>query len=332
MRAPWRWSPGARWIAGSDANAGSGTGRRLRDGDGVGARRREQRRTGQRRVSLAEFSVDTGLGRIGGLRGKALGAPRVLALHGWLDNAASFVPLAARLPRLDIAALDLPGHGASAHLPPAADYTMVAFARAAFAAADALGWERFALLAHSLGGAVASVMAAACPQRVERLVTIESLGALAEDETRTAARLRDAFAARATPPRGLRVFDDIQPAIRARMQVNGLSEPVARLLVERGIGPAAAGTGLAWRSDPRLTQATPVRMSEAQVRDLVAGIACPTRVIYAEPAQPYFPDAVRRARAALLADGQLVVMPGTHHLHMEDPAGVAAAIGDFFNR
>ncbi|MBW3550252.1 MAG: alpha/beta hydrolase [Proteobacteria bacterium] len=284
---------------------------------------------------MREFAIDTPFGRISGLRRDVTGGPRVLALHGWLDNAASFVPLAPHLPGLDLAVPDLPGHGASAHLPAAADYTMVAFARAGFAIADALGWERFALLAHSLGGAVASVMAAANPQRVERLLVIESLGALAEAEDRTAQRLREAFAARALPRRPLRVFDDIATAVRARMQANALSERVARLLVERGIAPAAADGGAAgfvWRSDPRLTQPTAVRISEAQVRDLVAGIACPVRVIYATPAQPYFPEAIRRARAALLRDGELMVMDGSHHLHMEDPAGVAAAIGDFFDR
>ncbi|MDQ3618136.1 MAG: alpha/beta hydrolase, partial [Pseudomonadota bacterium] len=210
--------------------------------------------------------------------------------------------------------------------------TMVVFARAGFAIADALGWQRFSLLAHSLGGAVANVMAAANPQRIERLLLIESLGALAEAEDRTAARLRDAFAARAMPSRPLRVFDDIATAVRARMQVNGLSEPVARLLVERGIVPVAGDNGArgyAWRSDPRLTQPTAVRISEGQVRDLIANIACPTRVIYATPAQPYFPEDVRRARAALLSDGELMVMDGSHHLHMEDPVGVAVAIGDF---
>lgn len=279
---------------------------------------------------MREFAVDTVFGRLCGLRREVAGGPRVIALHGWLDNAGSFVPLAPHLPGLDLAALDMPGHGASAHLPPAADYLSVAFARAVLATADALGWERFSLLAHSLGAAVASVVAAAAPQRVERFVAIEALGALSEAENRTGQRLRDAFAAMATPRRGLRVFDDIATAVRARMQVNGLSEPVARLLVERGIAPTEGG--FVWRSDPRLTQPTAVRISEAQVRDLVRHIECPTRVIYADPPQSYFPDDVRRTRAALLPRGELVVMPGTHHLHMEDPAGVAAAIGDFFTR
>jgi len=42
-------------------------------------------------MTLREFEVDIPLGRITGLRAGHDG-PRVLALHGWLDNAASFAP------------------------------------------------------------------------------------------------------------------------------------------------------------------------------------------------------------------------------------------------
>ena len=286
-----------------------------------------------------EFAVDTPFGRLAGLRFGSPGAPRVLALHGWLDNAASFVPLAAHLGDIDLVALDLPGHGASAHLPPAADYTTVASARAGFAAADALGWDRFQLLGHSLGGAIASVMAAAMPQRIARLALVEALGALAEVEARTATRLQDAFAAHSLRARGtLRVFADIATAVRARMQANGLSQAAARLLVERGIAPVPASdgrdsqqTGYVWRSDPRLTLPTAVRMSEPQVQDLVAAIACPVRVIYAQPAQWYFADELRQQRAAVLRDGQVIRIDGSHHLHMEDPASVAAALDGFLS-
>ena len=42
----------------------------------------------------------------------------VIALHGWLDNAASFAPLAARLEGVRLIALDLAGHGLSDHPSP----------------------------------------------------------------------------------------------------------------------------------------------------------------------------------------------------------------------
>ena len=287
------------------------------------------------------FELDIPIGRISGLRSGEPGAPRVLALHGWLDNAASFVPLAAEFERtglhgIDLVAPDLPGHGRSAHLPPGADYSFAGAVHSVLDIADALGWERFALLGHSMGAGIASLVAAGCPHRVERLLAIEALGALPEAPENTARRLRDAVAAtRALPGKRLRVFPDVEPAVRARMHANGLGEASARLLVERGMravqGDGAAG-GYEWSSDPRLTLPTMVRMTEAQVRNLIAGIECPARVIYADPPQPYLPEPLRSEHAALLPHGERVVLPGGHHLHMEDPRAVAAAIGDFFLR
>lgn len=259
--------------------------------------------------------------------GDAGGVP-VLALHGWLDNAASFGPLAAHLTGLDLVALDLPGHGKSAHLPPGAEYSLAGTVLAVLDAADALGWERFAVLGHSMGASIGCLVAAAAPDRVARLVAIEALGALADAEDHTASRLREALAARrALRGKQLRVFPGIDAAVRARMQANALDEPVARLLVERGL--RVVDGGYTWSSDPRLTVSTPTRMTEGQVRDLLRKLACPVLALYAEPAQPYFPEALRSERAALPPDIRLVRLPGGHHLHMDQPAAVATAIGGF---
>lgn len=280
-------------------------------------------------MRLEEFSADIAMGRIGGLRGGEPGGTRVLALHGWLDNAASFVPLAAHLAGVELVIPDLPGHGHSVHIGPGAEYTSGVAVNAVLDLADALGWDEFCLLGHSMGAGIASLLAASSPQRVRRLLVIEALGGLSETVDRTAARWQEAIAAaRALPGKRLRVFTDTATPIRARMQANQLSEANARLLVERGVKPVDGG--LVWSSDQRLTLPTPQRLDEAQIAALVADIRCPTRVIFAEPAQPYFPEPLRSQRAGLLPDGELIVMPGTHHLHMEDPAGVARAIGDFF--
>ena len=279
-------------------------------------------------MSVREVDFDIPYGRIAGLRSGAPGGAKVLALHGWLDNAASFLPLAAHFPGLDLMMLDLPGHGRSAHLGAGADYNLPVTMNAVLDVADALGWERFALLGHSRGAGLARILAASLPQRVTRLVAIEALGGLTETPERTCARLREAMAAvRALASKKLRVFPDLAAPVRARMQANQLSEPSARLLVERGV--VAVDGGFTWSSDPRLTLPALQRMTEAQVRQLIAGIECPTRVIYADPPQPYLPEPLRSERAALLPHGELVVLPGSHHLHMEMPAAVAAAIGGF---
>ncbi|EFF45013.1 hydrolase [Xanthomonas citri pv. aurantifolii str. ICPB 11122] len=255
-----------------------------------------------------------------------------MALHGWLDNAASFVPLSAHLhaQELDLVLLDLPGHGHSGWLPIGAEYTLSTTIQQLLQVADALGWERFTLLGHSLGGGVASLLAAAAPDRVEALIAIEALGALAEPVENTAARLRDAVAsARTLAERPLRVFPSMEMPIRARMMVNQLTEPAARLLVERGVRVVEGG--YSWCSDPRLTLPTAVRMTEAQIDVLLASIVCPTQAIFATPAQPYFPDALRDHRVAMMRDARLQLLPGTHHVHMEAPEAVAAVINAFLD-
>lgn len=277
---------------------------------------------------MRELHLDTPFGRLAALRFGHGGTP-VLALHGWLDNAASFMPIAPHLPGIDLVALDLPGHGASAHLPPSADYTLVLAARAVLAAADALGWSTFSLLGHSMGGATATLVAAAAPRRIERLALIEALGGLVEEEARTAQRLREAFAMHGEPAGSRRrVFPDPATAVRVRVQAGGLSEAAARLIVERGIAPAGEG-GFTWRSDARLTRPTAIRMTEAQMRDVIAAIDCAVHLVHAVPAFQFFPADVRDARIACLRDVRVTTIEGGHHLHMEIPGAVAEALAPF---
>ncbi len=279
-------------------------------------------------MTLEPFVLPVAGTRVAGLRSTPAAGTRVLALHGWLDNAASFVPLAAALPGLDLVAIDLPGHGHSSHMPPGTQYNTPGAICHVLDVADALGWERFTLLGHSMGAGIASLTAAAAPERVERLIAIEALGGLRGPEDETAQRLREHVrAVRALPSKKLRVFSDLAAPVRARMMANQLSGPCARLLVERGVMPVEGG--YSWCSDQRLMLPTAMRLSEAQIDDLLAAIECPTQVIYATPAQSYYPEPLRSERIKLLRDGRLDVFPGTHHLHMEHPALVADVITRF---
>jgi len=282
-------------------------------------------------MTLEPFVLPVAGTTVAGLRSTVAEGTRVLALHGWLDNAASFVPLAAALPGLDLVAIDLPGHGHSSHMPPGTQYNTPGAICHVLEVADALGWERFTLLGHSMGAGIASLTAAAAPERVERLIAIEALGGLRGPEDETAQRLREHVrAVRALPSKKLRVFSDLAAPVRARMMANQLSEPCARLLVERGVMPVEGG--YSWCSDQRLMLPTAMRLSEAQIDNLLAAIECPTQVIYATPAQSYYPEPLRSERIRLLRDGHLDVFPGTHHLHMEHPALVAKVIARFLAR
>jgi pimeloyl-ACP methyl ester carboxylesterase len=248
--------------------------------------------------------------------------PPLLALHGWLDNAGSFARLMPRLARRwQVVALDLPGHGHSGHLPAGASYHYVDYVQAVLAAVDALQLDRYVLLGHSLGAGIASLVAAARPEPIERLLLIEGLGPLGDDGAHTLQRFRDALAPREGNGKPLRTFRDVAQAINARSIASGLPAEQARSIVERGL--LETDGGWRWRSDPRLTRPSAVRLAEAQVHALLRGITARTALLLAQPATPYLPDAMMQARADCVAHIAVSHMDGGHHLHLEHPQAVA---------
>lgn len=281
------------------------------------------------RVAMNEITLPCARGDIVGLRSGDPQGPKLLALHGWLDNAASFLPLMPHLQAFDVVALDLPGHGASAHRLPGYDYVFVDWIHDVLDALDALGWARAHLLGHSMGGAIATVVAASAPERVDRLALIEALGPISGQADEAGPRLRQAVAARRAldPARSPKPIADLETAVDARLKASRMQRDAARLIVERNLRPVAGGH--AWRSDPRLTLPSHLRTDEAFVRSWIRAIEAPTLVIAADPAPPYFTPAMREGRLSELRDGRVRVIPGGHHLHMEQPDVVAGPLVAF---
>ena len=75
-----------------------------------------------------------------------------------------------------VVAIDLPAHGQSDVPTRADDYSVAGLARTVTEALAALGLERVTLVGHSLGGAIATPVALTAPDRVERLVLVDSTG------------------------------------------------------------------------------------------------------------------------------------------------------------
>ena len=251
----------------------------------------------------------------------------VLALHGWLDNAASFDALAPLLPGLQLAAIDLPGHGSSGHRPPGAHYHFVDFIPDVLAAADALGWERFALLGHSMGGGIASFLAAIYPERVTRLAMIEGLGPPTSQAADGPVNLRRSIeqmnALRHKKPP---VYPNIEAAIQARCQGSGLSWAAATRLVERGV--QAVSRGFVWRTDPRLRFASPLYLSEPQILAYMEQIRAPALLLCGD-AGYLVKRAYMQERYARVADLRVVIVPGGHHPHLEEPESCARWLRSF---
>lgn len=278
-----------------------------------------------------EIRATTPFGELAAMQWGDPDAPPLLALHGWLDNAASFARLAPMLAqKRRVIALDLPGHGHSAHLAASARrYHVVEQVDHVLDFADALGLGRFDLLGHSLGAGIASLVAAAAPERIDRLLLVEGLGPLGDDGSKTLARWQEAHAQRKRPSRAARVFPAIDAAVAARVAAGGLDTGEARLIVERNLREVDGG--FVWRSDARLRLATPLRIDDTQVTRLLAGIMAPTLLLLAEPATPYLPPELMGARAACVAGIRVDHLAGPHHLHVRHAREVSRLMLDFID-
>lgn len=252
----------------------------------------------------------------------------VVALHGWLDNAMSFAPLAQHLAR-PLLALDLPGHGLSAHRPAGLATHYIDHVRDLSLVLDAFGAERVTLLGHSMGAGIACLYAATFPERIERLLLIEGLGPPTTPGAEAPVLLRRAIEGMAALA-GKRkpVYATLDEAVAARMGgFGGLDEPNARLLCERGLEPVTGG--LTWRSDPRLRLPSSLRLTEEQVEGFLRAVTAPTLLVVGE--QGMGGTGMFDHRLPWLADLVVRRLPGRHHLHMESAAQVVATIDAFLD-
>lgn len=260
-------------------------------------------------------------------------APNVLCLHGWLDNAASFVPLAQHLERLNLYALDFPGHGHSDHRAPGVRYAFTEYLFDVDAVLDAMGWENVQLLGHSLGGGVACIYAAAAPERVDRMVIADGLGPISVDETKTVQQLRKSLEWLRRPRRPLRRFKSLDSVARARE--NGfltISSEAARMIAERAarLESDENGEHYVWRTDPALTWSTPVMLSEGQVLNCLSQVESPLLSFHAQPWTADHGITWLGPRQAAIRNGTFRDVEGNHHFHMDEAARIAPEIEAFF--
>ncbi|MBL8487330.1 MAG: alpha/beta hydrolase [Rhodocyclaceae bacterium] len=98
------------------------------------------------------------------------GPRKVICLHGWFGSATGWGPLVDSLDReaFTYAFMDYRGCGASQWYK--GSFTMDEIAADTLALADRLGWPRFSLVGHSMGGMAVQRVLVEAPARVEKLV------------------------------------------------------------------------------------------------------------------------------------------------------------------
>ncbi len=255
----------------------------------------------------------------------------VLALHGWLDNAASFVRLAPLLEGRYVVALDLTGHGRSDQRSADASYQIWDDLPEIFGVVDALGWEQFELVGHSRGAIISTLVAASSPERVSRLVLLDGLFPQAVEASAFVQQMRSALQDK---PRLLnrsnRVYPDAGQAIRAR-EARGLPREAAEPICRRNL--KACEGGFTWTTDSRLHGASPVKLSNGHIEAVLRALAMPVLLLLSSRGQDPGHEAFLQPALQWVSDIEVDKMDGGHHFHMEQCApAVAGRILQFLHQ
>lgn len=281
-------------------------------------------------VKAAPVNIQLSWGTLEGLHWSRPGAPKVLCLHGWLDNAASFVPLSSFLKDFDLLALDFAGHGFSSHRSDTSRYYFSDNIFDVDAVLDVLEWDQCHIIGHSMGAGVASSFAAAMPERVSRLVLLDAVGIYTIPADQTARQLRSSMLSVRKSRSFLRPYESIEEAMLARQKNASLSDEAARLLCQRAL--EHTGDYYQWRTDPRLNWRSPHLLCDAQALDLLAAIRSPALVMTSPAVSDFLGEDMLQKRLAAIADCRHIPNDGNHHFHMERAEYTGACITEFLNQ
>lgn len=255
----------------------------------------------------------------------------VLFLHGWLDNAASFIPVISLLQQLapegHFCTIDLPGHGLSSHKS-AANYSFHDYIDDVYQVLHNLSPNRLVLVGHSLGALIASCYSAAFPEQVAGLVQIEGFLPLTEDAVDSVQRLRKGVLSRQRIRRKpTRSYSSVEEAIEHRARVNQLPGELIEPVVRRGLHQV--GAQWRWRHDNKLLCDSLYRQTLQHAQAVMDNIVCPHHVILGD-----------QGFASLQTDlthysglhGQSSLIAGGHHCHLQQPLQVAELILGLVNK
>ncbi|TMK83570.1 MAG: alpha/beta hydrolase [Actinobacteria bacterium] len=232
---------------------------------------------------------------------------RMLLVHGFTGAKEDFAEAVDRLAAdgWHAAAPDLRGHGNSEHPASEDAYGLELFADDLWALADALRWDRFVLLGHSMGGMVAQIAALRHPERLRGLVLMDTSSGPPEGIDGSLLELGVAVARE----HGMETLHQLQ----AEQEKNDpLATPASlRLLAERpGWDEFGRRKFLACAAEMWAAMA-PKMLSQTDRLDALAGLSMPVLVMVGEQDRPFLGPSQRMAKA--IPTARLVVLPDAGH-------------------
>jgi pimeloyl-ACP methyl ester carboxylesterase len=178
-----------------------------------------------------------------------------------------------------------------------------------------------------MGAAAASLAAGTHPDRIDRMVWIDSLGPLTTPADEAPDQMRKGLGERDTLlDKSNRVFESQEHAIRIISDMYGVSDEDAAPMVKRGLRQVE--DGVCFTYDLALRGESALRLTEEQLESFMTQITAPTRVIRATNGWPADEEDVRR-RLSWLDNRDVCQIEGGHHVHVSDAQPIAELVDDW---
>ncbi|MCX4748297.1 alpha/beta hydrolase [Kitasatospora sp. NBC_01287] len=238
------------------------------------------------------------------------GEHKVIVLHDWFGTTAGWGPFLDYLDRsaFGYAFLDYRGYGDRVDVP--GDYTLAEIAADALALADELGWQRFSLVGHSMGGKAAQRVLVEAPERVRKLVGIAPV-----------------------PAGAFPLDEDSRPLFEAAPQNFTARRMILDQVTGQRANPVWLDRMVARSSATSRVDAFAAYLAEWTAQDFAAkaaGLQLPVKVFVGEHDLAITPEVFRTGWQPLYPAAELEVLPATGHYPMyETPVAFATALEAF---
>ena len=263
--------------------------------------------------------------------------PTVLLLHGFLDSCWTWQVLleTGLLDGFRVLAPDLRGHGDSDRIGAGGYYHFMDYLADLQDLIAQIGCQTLSIVGHSMGGTVASYYAGAYPERVRRLVTLDSLilppsgTSLDNIPERVRSWLSAWERVRNKTQRPLSSLDDA--ARRLRLHDARLTVDLAHFLAERGTRVLPDGSRQ-FKHDPLHMTPGPYPFMVEVAAGFWRRITCPTLHVVADQSEFPSSEAQQNEYARHFRDARIVRVPQTGHmLHRHQPTAIATLVRDFID-
>ena len=215
-------------------------------------------------------------------------SPDMLLVHGVHDHCHSWDWLAQPLrDRFHVVAPDLRGHGDS-EWTRGSPYSYLEYVQDIAQLVRQQRLEPVTMVAHSLGGTIASIFAGTFPEAVSRLVIIEGVGLYPMDGGAPGARLRQWIDANyALAARVPRHYSTLEDAYHRMQEMNPhLSPDQARHLTIHGSNQNEDGT-YTWKFDNYTRTPRPYDIPNDDLVALWQRIDCPVLIVNSRQGYPH---------------------------------------------